>query len=154
MTPRREKFFSRDVQFNEEMREERLEPVEQEIDHLVELDFLEDDDPQEEAPPIAPVEPEQPPRRSERVRRPPDYYVNVTNELPKEPLSVEEALSSSKKEKWKGAMMKSLLENDVWELPEALGSKWVYKIKTGADGSIERYKARLVAQGYSQKYRN
>ena len=158
---KRKVFHSRDVQFNEEMREERLEPVEHEIDHLVELDFLEDDDPQEEAPPIAPVEPEQPPRRSERVRRPPDYYVNVTNELPKEPLSVEEALSSSKKEKWKGAMdseMKSLLENDVWELvhlPEgrkALGSKWVYKIKTGADGSIERYKARLVAQGYSQKY--
>ena len=51
--------------------------------------------------------------------------------------------------------MRSLEENDVWELVElpdgrkAVGSKWV---KTGADGSIEHYKARLVAQGFSQKY--
>ena len=32
------------------------------------------------------------------------------------------------------------------------GSKWVFKVKTNADGSIERYKARLVAQGYNQKF--
>eukprot|EP00253_Pinus_taeda_P010913 PITA_10913 len=30
-------------------------------------------------------------------------------------------------------------------------SKWLYKIKHGADGSVEKYKARLVAQGFSQK---
>lgn len=32
-----------------------------------------------------------------------------------------------------------------------LGSKWVYKIKYNSDGSIERYKSRLVAQGCSQQ---
>lgn len=31
-----------------------------------------------------------------------------------------------------------------------VGSKWVFKIKWNPDGSIERYKARLVAQGFSQ----
>ena len=36
---------------------------------------------------------------------------------------------------------------------KALGSKWVYKVKADADGSIEHFKDRLVAQGFSQKYR-
>ena len=52
--------------------------------------------------------------------------------------------------------LKSLKENKVWELVELpkdrkiIGSKWVYKLKSGPDGSIERYKARLVAQGFSE----
>jgi hypothetical protein len=29
--------------------------------------------------------------------------------------------------------------------------KWVYKIKKGVDDKVERYKARLVVKGYSQK---
>ncbi|CAL9007551.1 unnamed protein product [Prunus brigantina] len=32
-----------------------------------------------------------------------------------------------------------------------VGSKWIYKIKRNVDGSIARYKARLVAQGFSQQ---
>ena len=33
-----------------------------------------------------------------------------------------------------------------------MGSKWVFKQKTDAEGSVVRHKARLVAQGYSQKF--
>ena len=33
-----------------------------------------------------------------------------------------------------------------------VGSKWVFKVKCGPDGSIDRFKARFIAQGFSQKY--
>ena len=40
------------------------------------------------------------------------------------------------------------------ELPPgkvAIGSRWVFKLKRNPDGTIDRYKARLVAQGFSQR---
>ena len=33
-----------------------------------------------------------------------------------------------------------------------VGCRWVYKIKTKVDGSVERYKAHLVAKGFNQEY--
>ncbi|KXJ62466.1 hypothetical protein RP20_CCG008066 [Aedes albopictus] len=54
--------------------------------------------------------------------------------------------------------LKSHQQNGTWELvdpPEGrkvVGCRWVYKLKRNAAGEITKYKARLVAQGYSQKY--
>jgi len=36
-------------------------------------------------------------------------------------------------------------------MQKAIGSDWVFKVKHNADGSIEHYKACLVAKGYSQR---
>jgi Reverse transcriptase (RNA-dependent DNA polymerase) len=33
-----------------------------------------------------------------------------------------------------------------------IGCRWIYKIKYDSDGSIEKYKARLVIKGYTQTY--
>lgn len=44
---------------------------------------------------------------------------------------------------------------DLVPLPSAkclVSCKWVYKIKTNLDGSVERYKALLVAQGFTQEF--
>ena len=50
----------------------------------------------------------------------------------------------------------SIMKNDVWEIvpgPEGklvVTSQQLYKLKHVADGSVEKYKARFVAQGFSQ----
>ncbi|CAI7882235.1 unnamed protein product [Closterium sp. NIES-53] len=80
--------------------------------------------------------------------------------LPGEPATVEEALSGPQKEEWKAAMdaeFNSLIENGTWELVELpegrwpISSKWVFKVRSGADGALERFKSRLVAKGFQQK---
>ncbi|KAM1712704.1 hypothetical protein ACFX12_023548 [Malus domestica] len=62
---------------------------------------------------------------------------------------------------WQNAMQEeydSLRAQGTWKLvppPEnrsIVGSKWVYKVKKNPNGSISRYKARLVAQGFSQEH--
>ena len=51
----------------------------------------------------------------------------------------------------------SIIKNNVWEVvSRPLGKsivplKWIFKLKHAADGSIEKYKARFVARGFSQK---
>ncbi|PKI37258.1 hypothetical protein CRG98_042349 [Punica granatum] len=60
---------------------------------------------------------------------------------------------------WKEAIkveLSALERNGTWvivDLPagkKAIGCKWLYKVKRKANGSIERYKARLVTKGYTQ----
>jgi len=61
---------------------------------------------------------------------------------------------------WENAMtneIKALEKNQtnyLVILPQnksAIGCEWVYKVKFQVDGSVERYKAKLVAKGYTQQ---
>ena len=51
----------------------------------------------------------------------------------------------------------SIMKNDVWDvvpIPKGksiVTSKWIYKFKHAVDGGIEKYKAKFVARGFSQK---
>ena len=51
----------------------------------------------------------------------------------------------------------SIIKNDVWDIvprpakKSVVTLKWIYKIKHAADGSIIKFKAWFVAQGFSQK---
>ena len=78
----------------------------------------------------------------------------------REPNTYNEAIRNSDKMLWKKAMdseMNSLKENKTWvlvDLPKnrkAIPCKWVFRIKLNSDGSVEKYKARLVIKGFSQK---
>ena len=79
------------------------------------------------------------------------------NLIDEEPTCFEEA---SNKEEWMDSTIEeyqSILKNDVWEVVPRLkdklvvSSKWIFKTKNLADGNIEMFKARFVAQGFSQK---
>lgn len=54
--------------------------------------------------------------------------------------------------------MDALKKNKTWEIVDKpkgknlVGCKWVFTLKYKADGSLERYKVRLVAKGYTQTY--
>lgn len=160
---------SRDVQFNEKAKECQQNTQDTvENDYQLIADFTEDSEIEmdhdvtqpEQVQESSPLEP----RRSTRTRKQPDYYGQESSnvcEVPQSPVSYQEATTGPDKANWETAMeteMTSLRENHVWDLVKlpagkrTVGSKWVYKVKTGADGSAQRYKARLVAQGFTQQY--
>jgi hypothetical protein len=72
-----------------------------------------------------------------------------------EPSSFEEA---DKLQVWKDAMLEEyrfVIKNNVWDIvlrpkdKSVVSSKWIYKIKHAADGSVENFKARFVARGFT-----
>jgi hypothetical protein len=53
--------------------------------------------------------------------------------------------------------MNSILTNRTWEIYDcpvgckSVGCKWIFKKKLKPDGTIDKYKVRLVAKGFTQK---
>ncbi|KAL4279271.1 hypothetical protein GQ457_03G009530 [Hibiscus cannabinus] len=83
-------------------------------------------------------------------------YINAIT-IQKEPKTYKQAIMY---DCWKNAMndeIVALENNKTWDLvplppgKQTIGCKWVYKTKLKSDGSLERYKARLMAKGYSQQ---
>ncbi|CAI7748936.1 unnamed protein product [Closterium sp. NIES-53] len=85
-------------------------------------------------------------------------------DTPKEPATVQQALGGEHKEKWREAMdkeLKALQERNTWKvvpIGEArnktiLTGKWVFRVKTKADGTIDKFKARWVVRGFDQEHK-
>nr|CAD1839765.1 unnamed protein product [Ananas comosus var. bracteatus] len=74
-----------------------------------------------------------------------------------EPDTYEQASQDSKWVEAMQAELQALEENNTWTmvpLPpghKPIGCKWVFKIKYNSNGTVERYKARLIAKGFTQR---
>lgn len=102
--------------------------------------------------------------RSKRQKKQPDRYgfsnMCLSSTVPaSEEITFSEALHGPESEQWKRAMtdeMQSFEDNDAWELMENPGNvsivkcRWVFNKKFDVDNNV-RYRARLVAKGFSQK---
>jgi hypothetical protein len=95
-----------------------------------------------------------------QVKRPKpfsSYMALMCDLLEEEPTCFEESIQ---RKEWANAMTEeyqSIMKNEVWEIvprpknKDVVSSRWLFKIKNVVDGSIEKYKARFVARGFSQK---
>jgi hypothetical protein len=160
--------YSRDVVFREmkDVVKQEVLPSKEEPEKI-EFDLKDDEEDSteehesEEEDPHTPVL-----RRLDRERRLPERYIpsdfhsnfslSITDD---DPRIVREAVDSEDGNLWKRAMeeeMASLDKNEAWDLVELptgrnpIGNKRVFKKKLNAEGKVEKYKAQLVAKGYSQ----
>ena len=84
-------------------------------------------------------------------------FLAMEEDLPK---NFDEAIGGDEVEKWKEAMddeLGNIEKMGTWELMDLppnrspIGCRWVYAKKTNEKGEVVKHKARLVAQGFSQK---
>ncbi|XP_068483448.1 uncharacterized protein [Phaseolus vulgaris] len=101
-------------------------------------------------------------RRSKRQRKETsfrdDFYTYLVEN---DPISFVEATSAPDAKHWDKAIkteLDSIKKNNTWtlvDLPKGaklIGCKWIFKKKYHPDGSIQKYKARLIAKGFTQKH--
>ena len=103
--------------------------------------------------------------RDRSTLKPPDKYENYETHLSEsqtitEPNSYAEAMSSKHQREWMEAINEELKNMDllkVWDLVplppgrKAIQSRWVFRVKTLPNGDLDRFRARLVLKGYSQR---
>ncbi|KAJ8900220.1 hypothetical protein K2173_024860 [Erythroxylum novogranatense] len=88
----------------------------------------------------------------------PKIYTTSKYPLPRteEPCTIAEALRLPQ---WRASAtdeFNALVRNNTWDIVPAseaqnvVGCKWLFRIKQKSDGSIDKYKSRLVAKGFSQ----
>ena len=84
-----------------------------------------------------------------------DFIVYLVDDTPK---TIAEAYGSPDANYWKKPIrseMYSIMSNGTWEIVDRpymckpVGCKWVFKKKLRPDGTIEKYKVRVVAKGYT-----
>jgi hypothetical protein len=99
------------------------------------------------------------PTSQRRQRQSPDRFTGYMDLMRKcivtEPSSFQEVVQNPT---WVDAMVEeydSIVKTSAWEIVPRLvdksvvGSRWIYKVKQVVDGSVEKYKARFVAWGFS-----
>src|SRR6266702_3400400 len=107
-------------------------------------------------PPPAPIRPQ----HLRRPRDDPIDFIQAGAASTAEPTSYRQSQQRSDADMWHTACeeeMEAHRLNGTWEIVKlppgrrAIGSRWFMKVKHNADGSLDRYKSRLVAKGYSQR---
>ncbi|CAA7036575.1 unnamed protein product [Microthlaspi erraticum] len=111
--------------------------------------------------PAAVIPPPPVPIRASTRTRKPVQKLNLHTTITRSPDWIPETVAEALKcPHWRQAMIEEInshIRNHTWHLvrytdiSNLVGNRWIFTIKRKADGSIDRYKARLVAQGYSQR---
>ena len=105
------------------------------------------------------------PRRGTQARNVPQFFGEIRTHLAVtegnyvEPKTVYEANQVDERNQWYRAIndeVKALQDNETWDLVrpptdrDVIPGKWVYKVKLGPSGQVDKYKSRYVAKGFKQ----
>lgn len=169
--------LSRDVQFQERLKEceRKVELPMKDVDHDVQDQFEEEEKPSSTDDEFVDTDEEEIVQQTSRrilrdrstLKKPKhlEEYTMTVEELAEQvmdnPDTFEDALRREDSIEWKKAMdreIASLKENRTWILTElppgatAIPCKWVFRLKKNPDGTIDKYKGRLVVKGFSQRH--